>query len=113
MATITNVQLLAPTTMGSSDALIYAPVALTVAKVARAIFSNTDSSPRTITVNITTGSSSAANQIINARTLAPGETYVSPELAGAVIPAGSSIRGVASAASVIVVTMSGITVTGQ
>lgn len=108
MATITNTQLLAPTVMGSSDAVIYAPLPLSTAKISRAVFSNPDTSAHTITVNITTGTSTAANQVINARTVSPGETYVSPELAGAVIPAGSSIRGLASSAGQIVVTLSGI-----
>lgn len=108
MATTTNTQLLAPTQMSGTDAAIYATPPLSTALVSRAVFSNPDTSPHTITINITTGTSSAANQIINARTLAPGETYVSPELAGAVIPSGSSIRGLASTASQIVVTISGI-----
>lgn len=111
MATTLNAQLLAPTQMAGTDAVLYAAPPSTLAKVGRAIFSNPDTVPHTITVNITTGTSSAANQVINARVIAPGETYVSPELAGAVIPSGSSIRGMASTAAQIVVTISGITVT--
>jgi len=113
VATINQVQLVGPIQLGSSDAAIYTTPALTTAKIGRAIFSNTDTSPHTITINITSGTSTTANQFINARTLAPGETYVSPELAGTVIPAGQSVRGLASTAAVINVTMSGITVTGQ
>ena len=41
-------------------------------------------------------------------TLAPGQSYVSPELAGAVIPAGSALRAYASAGTSITFTMSGL-----
>jgi hypothetical protein len=99
--------------MGSADAALYTVPALTSAKIGRAVFSNTDSAAHSITVNITTGASSTANQIINARSLAPGETYVSPELAGAVLPALSQLRGLASQANFIVVTISGLLVVGS
>ena len=46
--------------------------------------------------------------MIYQRTLAPGESYVSPELAGAVIPAGSSLHAYASTASAITFTASGL-----
>lgn len=111
MATINQVQLLAPIQLTGSDAALYTSPALTTAKVGRAVFCNTDTSPHTITINITSGASSAANEVISARSISPGETYVSPELAGAVIPPGQSIRGLCSTASMITVTISGITVT--
>lgn len=110
MPTINQVLLAAPFQLTNADALVYAPPALTTAKIGRAVFSNTDTIAHTITVNLTTGTSSAANQLINARTLAPSETYVSPELAGIVIPAGSSLRGLADVGAKVTVTISGITV---
>lgn len=113
MSTINQVQLVAPSQMASADSVIYTTPALTVAKIGRAVFCNTDSAPHTITVNITTGASGPGNELIAARVVSPGETYVSPELAGAVIPSGQSVRGFCSAAAVITLTISGITVTGQ
>jgi hypothetical protein len=48
--------------------------------------------------------------MISARSLAPGEAYVSPELAGAVFPAGSALRAYASAGTSVTFTMSGLTI---
>lgn len=113
MATIQQIQLVAPVQLGATDAPLYTTPALTTAKIGRAVFSNTDTAPHSITINITTGTSTTANQFINARVLSPGETYVSPELAGAVLPAGSVLRGLCSAAAVVNLTVSGMLVTGQ
>jgi hypothetical protein len=115
MATINPVQLCPPVQLTASDAAYYTTPALTTAKIGRAVFCNTDTLAHTITMNIvaTGGSSSAANELIAAYTLAPGQTYVSPELAGAVLPAGTMLRGLASTAAVITVTVSGLVITGQ
>ena len=110
MSTVTQVQLVAPVAMTGSDARYYLAPALTSAKIGRAVFTNTDTSPHTLTMNITTnGTAAAANRLISARTIAPGESYVSPELAGQVIPAGSDLRGLA--ATTITIAVSGITIT--
>ena len=85
----------------------------TTSVVKRALFSNTTASPQTITVNVVQfgGSASASNQVINARTVAPGETYVSPELAGVVLAAGDFIQALASAGASITFMASGINIT--
>lgn len=85
----------------------------TTAVIKRAVFSNTTASPQTITVNVVTsgGTASAANQIINARTIAPGETYVSPELAGMVISPAETVQAVSSAGAAITFMASGILIT--
>jgi hypothetical protein len=111
LATVLQAQLLAPTVLTAAAVAVYTAPALTTVKIGRAVFSNTDTSPHTITVNIGT-TATAANQIINARTLAAGETYVSPELAGLVIPAGQQMWALASTATIVNMTMSGITITG-
>lgn len=109
MTTITQVQLVAPTQLGNADATVYTAPALTTAKTGRALFTNTSASPVTITAGITTGGAlTNATTLISARTLAPGEAYPSPELAGAVIPAGSAIRAFASAAASVTFTASGL-----
>ena len=111
MTTIVQVQLVAPAQLGTVDAQVYLTPTLTTAKVGRAVFTNTSASAVTITAGITTGGALAASTtLISARTVAPGEAYVSPELAGAVIPAGSAIRAYASAATAITFTASGLTV---
>lgn len=109
MPTINQVQLVAPVLMTASDAQYYLAPSLTSAKIGRAVFTNTDSAAHTLTVNITSnGTAAAGNRLISARTLAPGESYVSPELAGQVIPAGSDLRG--TAATTVTIAVSGITI---
>ena len=111
MTTITLVQLVAPAQLGNSDATVYAAPTLTTAKIGRAVFTNTTASAVTITAGITTGGAlGAATTMISARTLAPGESYVSPELAGAVIPPGSALRAYASAATSVTFTASGLNI---
>lgn len=108
MTTILQSQLVAPQQLGNVDASVYTVPTSTTAKIGRAVFTNTAASVVTITAGITTGGTLGAGAtLISARNLAPGEAYVSPELAGAVIPAGSSIRAYASAVTSITFTVSG------
>lgn len=113
MSTVTPVQLVAPVRLAASDTSVYTAPTVTTAKIGRAVFCNTDSSPHTITAGITTGGSlSGANTLISpvGRILAAGESYVSPELAGAVIPAGSQLHCFADSANVVTFTASGLTI---
>lgn len=103
--------MVAPQQLANSDATIYTSPTSTTAKVGRAVFTNTTGSAVTITAGITTGGAlTAATTMISARTVAPGEAYVSPELAGAVLPAGSVIRAFCSAATAVTFTASGLIV---
>ena len=73
------------------------------------MFTNTSGSATTITAGITTGNALAAGTtLISARPIAPGESYVSPELAGADIPAGSQLHAYASAGTSVTFTASGL-----
>ena len=110
MTTITLVQLVAPRQLAGTDAAaVYTAPALTSAKIGRAVFTNTTAGPVTITAGITTGGAlAAATTLIPTITLAAGASYVSPELAGAIIPAGSALRAYAGAATSITFTMSGL-----
>ena len=109
MATVFQVQLVPGATMTAADAVYYTAPPLTTTKIGRAVFTNTDTVAHSITANIVPsgGTSVAANTLISARTISPGESYVSPELAGQVIPAGSMLRGLAATA--VVLTVSGLT----
>lgn len=112
MTTVATVQLVAPVQLSGADATVYTAAALTTAQIIRAVFINTTASAVTITAGITTGGAlGASTTLISARTVAPGESYVSPELAGAVIPAASVIRAYASSGAAITITVSGITIT--
>lgn len=114
MTTITIVQLVAPVQLAATDASLYpgaTSTANTTTKIGRAVFTNTTASAVTITAGITTGGAlGASTTMISARNLAPGETYVSPELAGAVLPAGSQLHAFASVANAVTFTASGLIV---
>jgi hypothetical protein len=111
MSTVAAVQLVPPAQLAGSDASVYTVPTSTTAKIGRAVFTNTDTSAHTITAGITTGGAlTAATTMIQTRPIAPGEAYVSPELAGAVLPAGSALRAFASAGGVVTFTASGITI---
>ena len=111
MTTITVVQLVAPFQLPNADATVYTSPTSSTAKVGRAVFTNTTASAVTITAGITTGGALAAGTtMISARTIAPGEAYVSPELAGSVLPAGSVIRAYCSAVASVTFTASGLLV---
>lgn len=111
MTTITPALLAAPIVLGAVDASLYSPPTNTTAQIGRAVFANTSASAVTITAGLTTGGAlGASTTMIPPRTLAPGESYVSPELAGLVIPFGYQLHGFASAASSVTLTISGITV---
>lgn len=111
MTTITQMRLVAPQQVPTADTALYTVPAQTTAKIGRAVFTNTSGFPVTLTAGITTGGAlSAATTLISARTLAPGESYVSPELAGAVMPAGAALRALAGTAAAITVMVSGLTI---
>ncbi len=109
MSTVSQVQLVAPTQLGNADASVYSVPTQSTAKIGRAVFCNTSASATTITAGITTGGAlGAATTLISARPIAAGESYVSPELAGAVIPAGSQLHANAGAATAVTFTASGL-----
>lgn len=109
MTTITQVQLVAPAELGTVDAAVYTAPTQSTAKISRAVFTNTSASAVTITAGITPGTAlGASTTLISAYTIAPGQAYVSPELAGAVIPSGSQIHAYAGAATSITFTASGL-----
>lgn len=111
MTTITLSQLVAPQQLGTSDAAVYSAPTQTTAQIGRAVFTNTSASAVTITAGITPGGAlGASNIMISARTLAPGEAYVSPELAGAVLSPNSQLHAYASVANAVTFTASGLIV---
>ena len=111
MATVSQLQLVAPQQLTNADAGYYTSPVNTTTQIGRVAFCNTTGSAATITAGITTGGAIAAGTtLISARTVAPGETYVSPELAGMVVPAGSSIRAQSGTGSAITFTVSGISI---
>lgn len=110
MATVTNSQLVAHTTLPTADTIYYTTPASTTAKIGRAVFFNGGTQSAQVTMGIATGSVLNAQNIMIQRTIAPLESYTAPELAGAVIPAGSVIIGRSSVAGIIGFSASGITI---
>lgn len=111
MTTITQVLLVPPVQLANTDSIAYLSPTSTTSKIGRAIFCNTSASAVTITAGVTTGAAiGASTTLIQALTIAPGVTYVSPELAGLVLPAGYELRTFASTTNVVTMTVSGLIV---
>lgn len=74
---------------------------------------NTSASNVTISVNLVAsgGSAGADNLIIDARSVAPDETYVCPELIGQVLEPASFISTLAGAATALTIRASGREIT--
>ena len=110
--TITAKQMVAPQQLTNADALYYTVPANTTGIAKRATFTNTSAGAVTITANIVpaAGSSSASNRVIDPQNtvLSAGQTYVSPELAGKTMPAGTMIRMLASANTAVTVAIDGV-----
>lgn len=110
-------QLVAPQFLATGDAVYYTSpaaatgVTATTAKISRAVFINTDSSAHTVTVALVPagGSVTAGNTVLTAISIPANQTYTSPELAGAVLPAGTTLHALASNALVSIM-VSGLTV---
>lgn len=88
------------------------------ASAARAIIdkftvTNTSAGNVTLSVNLVTtgGSAGANNLVIDARAIAPDETYTCPELVGHALEAGGFISTLASAATSLTIRCSGREIT--
>ena len=99
--------------LSTTPTVYYTVPASTTTVIKRATFSNTSSSAKTITVNLVPGGSAiaTANQIINARSLAAGETYVAPELTNQVLATTGMIYANADASGAVSMTISGVQIT--
>lgn len=74
---------------------------------------NTSAGNETISVNLIANGGTAGNDnlIVDARAIAPNETYTFPELVGQVLEAGSFISTIASAPNALTITASGREIT--
>lgn len=74
---------------------------------------NTSAANATISVNIiqSGGSAGNSNLIVDAREIAPGETYTMPELVGQVLDPSAFISTIASSATAITIRASGREIT--
>ena len=85
------------------------PTNITVTLIDKFTATSVSASSATISVNLVTKTYSPdnSNLIIKAKVLSPSETYTFPELVGQILPTGSYISTVASAASAINMRVSG------
>lgn len=74
---------------------------------------NTSAGNETISVNLvaSSGAPGLDNLVVDARAIAPGETYTFPELVGQVLEPGSFISTLASAATSLTIRASGREIT--
>jgi hypothetical protein len=74
---------------------------------------NTSAGNVTLSVNLVTsgGSPGVSNLVVDARSIAPDETYTFPELVGQVLDAGGFISTIASAAASLTIRASGREIT--
>ena len=74
---------------------------------------NTSAANATISVNIiqSGGSAGNSNLIVDAREIAPGETYTMPELVGQVLDPSAFLSTIASSATAITIRASGREIT--
>ena len=110
--TIRQTQLAAPTQVASSATAYITAPANTAYRIGRACLCNPTGAAVTFTAYLVppAGSPTAGNELVSAQSVAPGSTYVSPELAGLVIPAGASLQLLASATASLVFYASGISI---
>lgn len=97
--------------LSNAAASIYTAPALGQAVIKRAVFTNVDTVPHTITVHRVPsgGSALTANLVISAFRLTPDESYIANELANMVLNGGDAIFALADTANQVNVTMSGFT----
>src|SRR5262245_36629155 len=88
------------------------PVSVTTV-IDKFTITNTTASNATISVNLVTvsGSATSSNLILNARSIAVGETFDATMLAGHVLEAGAFISTLAGTASALVISASGREIT--
>lgn len=74
---------------------------------------NVSANNETISVNLypNGGSATSSNLVVDARAIAPNETYLCPELVGQTLESGGVISTIASAATSLVISASGREIT--
>jgi hypothetical protein len=109
---IKQLQLIAPIQLPALVAAQLTCPASTTYRIGRAAFSNPTAAAIPVTAYLvaTGGVAGVANQLIDGYVVAAGATYVSPELAGLVLPAGSTLQCFAGTAGAIVLYASGVSI---
>ena len=110
MATITPAVIQGGAVLGTAVIPIYTTPASTKGIIRRAVFTNVGAAAVTYTVSILRVGAPSAVVLISARSLAPNQSDVPPELASMVLGAGDVVSGSASLAASVNAFMNGYTV---
>ena len=112
MTTVTQILLVPPVSLTTQTSAAYTVPPATTAKIGRAVFTNTSTIADNITAGLSTaGTLNSSNTLISGRPIAPGEAYVSPELAGLVMPQNYNLLVLHSTTTASVgFTVSGLTI---
>ena len=104
------IQMVSNTQLPSAAAAQYACPLNSRVIIRHVVFTNTDSSARTVTAHIVPsgGSLSNATMVIDAQSIAAGAAYVSPELSGLVLNAGDQLECFADTGAKVTMNASGI-----
>ena len=102
-------QLCAGAQLTASAAPYYTVPANTITTISACSLTNSTATARTVTMHLVPngGSANAANMILSARTVAPGETYNVASAIGQTIPAGASIQSLSDVAAAVTLIASG------
>lgn len=109
---IKQIQLIAPVQLTNAAAPYLTAPANTSYRVGRAGFANPTGGAVIVTAYLVAsgGSPTVANEIVPGISVPAGANYISPEMAGLVVPQGSTIQALASAATSIVFYASGVSI---
>lgn len=112
MATVTPIVGWGPTQLAVAAAALFTAPTSGKVVINRAVFTNVDTTPRSITVYVVRSGSAAnaASTVISAYNIQPGEAYVAPELSSLVLINGDAVWAVASAATAITTVGSGFSI---
>ncbi len=111
MTTLVLALLVPPQALLSTGAPVYTCPIQQTARISRAVFTNTSGSAVTVTAGIASSLAllPSSAYMISSYSIPAGATYISPELVGAVVPAGYSLFAYAATPSVVILTVSGLT----
>ena len=106
-------QLIPPKQAENGQTIQYTVPTGTKAVIDKMTGTNTSASNATLSVNLVSSGGAAGNNnlIVKTRTIAAGEAYTFPELAGHTLIAGGTISTLASASSAITIMCSGREIT--
>jgi hypothetical protein len=112
MSTVVPIVGWGPVQLGNSVSVLFTNPGASKGVINRAVFTNVTGTPQSITVYVVRsgGGPTAANTVISAYNIQPGEAYVSPELSSLVLGGGDTVQALSSAAASITTVASGFSV---